>query len=701
MNYRNTPFLRIIIPFALGILLGDSFPPLDTFMQWVLTFTALVVLVTTATLKYAPRFNWLFGLLMPFSVGALAMVFTWAHQEHYAADHFSRLIPDTPTPVQIEGFLYDMPIPGAKTKARIAVHSIEGQPCSGNVLAYIAADSLRSDTLLYGDVVRISCARSPASCPPPANPHAFDYSNYLHHQNIHYTLYAHRHEVEILQRGRGNPVWAMAFSCRGRLLSVLHRYFPDTDEYAVASALLVGYKEDLSDEIKTAYAETGSMHALAVSGTHVGLLYVGVLFFLNRLPLRGRKGRITEALLALLAIWIFTFITGASASVLRASVMFSFHLVGKMIYRQSNIWNVLSASAFCLLLYNPFFLFDAGFLLSYSAVAGMAFFYPLLYKISPAWSHPWIDEAWKVLLVGVAAQTGTLPLSLYYFHQFPVYFWLSGWVVVLGGAIFLWAGTLLLVLDALWPWAASWLGWALSWMLSSMNGIIFWIQDLPGSVWSGIWIGIGGVIILYAGIMAGGAAWALKQGRWILVSLSLMWLLLTTNAFRDIAQCGQKRLYVYSIHKATLIDLMDDQHCLSLGEGVNARQELFAAQANRWACGVSHLSGQWIPLAKDTVAGSWQTIAGWIQCDTFLMAILTRQGQPLSDSTLHINAVLLTDSPKISLSECMQRYHPQVIVADNRNTWRTLQRWQEEAEANAIPFWNIRERGAWEKIIAQ
>ncbi len=313
----------------------------------------------------------------------------------------------------------------------------------GNLLLFLQIDP-QSEALRYGDRVVIRATVRPTE--PPKNPHVFDYSRYLHFQNIHFQAFVKPDSLVRLSSGHGNFIWRAAFSCREKLLALLHEHFPTQDEYAVASALLVGYKDDLSDDLRTAYAETGSMHALAVSGTHVGFLYVGLFFLLQRLRLRGRWGRLVENVVLLSAIWAFTFLTGATASVLRASVMFSTYLLGKAMFRDASVWNVLAASAFGLLIYNPYFLFDAGFQLSYAAVAGMVFFYPRFYRVSPILPK-WADYAWQVLLVGFAAQLGTLPLSLYYFHQFPVFFWLAGWVVVFGGAVFMAGGAALVVLD--------------------------------------------------------------------------------------------------------------------------------------------------------------------------------------------------------------------------------------------------------------
>lgn len=700
MNYRNTPFLRIVIPFCIGLILGDCFPLLAFHSESYWLVAAICLLIFTAGWKYPYGARWLFGLVMQSSFLVLGYLHIENYNEQYAPDHFSHYLSGDSS-VVMQGMIYDMPVPGSKTKAPIRIETIQvegqerGERCSGNLLVYVAADSLPG-TLKYGDKVLIHARRPPTRCAPAPNPHSFDYSNYLHHQNIHYNAYLKWADIQVVSQGNGNPVWAKAFEYRDRLLNLLQQHFTTTDEYAVASALLVGYKEDLSDEIKTAYAETGSMHALAVSGTHVGLLYVGVLFFLEKLPLRGRKGRFIETVLALLAIWIFTFLTGATASVLRASVMFSTHLVGKMVYRQANIWNVLSASAFGLMVYNPYFLFDAGFQLSYAAVVGMAFFYPLLYKISPILKYKWMDEGWKVLLVGVAAQIGTLPLSLYYFHQFPSYFWLSGWVVVLGGAIFLWAGALLIVLDMTIPLLGDWLGWGLYYMLYAMNQIIIFIQHLPGSVITGIWVTGIAAVVLYLMIAAAGAAITLKKAKWVFVSLSFLSVLLLANSFRSIQQNAQQHLCIYSVNKATLIDLIEGHTRITLAEGVLPKQENYAAQGHRWALGVPHTTGTGHGFAKDTVAGSIALRPPVIRNGAFSIALITADSLLQSPVATPVNAILLSNSPAVSIADCLSTYPSKLVIIDQRNTWKQVKKWKEACLEAGVEVWDIREKGAWQ-----
>jgi competence protein ComEC len=288
------------------------------------------------------------------------------------------------------------------------------QPAAGRVLLYWAAkDSSRIPH--YGDLLGVRARVEPTR--PPANPHAFDYQRYLFHQNIHHQAFVAADSLVFLSSGHGTWWWNAAYTARDQVLALLRQHFPTPDAYAVAAALLVGYKDELSDELREAYTDTGSIHALVVSGSHVSALMVFLALLLNKLPIYGRKSQWVKFLIGIPLIWSFALLTGASASVIRAVVMFSIYLLGNALWRDTNGWNILAGSALILLFFQPAWMFDPGFQLSYSAVAGMLFFYPRFNRLIPVLPK-WANYLMDPLLLGCAAQLGTLPLSLYYSHIF-------------------------------------------------------------------------------------------------------------------------------------------------------------------------------------------------------------------------------------------------------------------------------------------
>lgn len=693
MHARAYPFLRLLAPFSIGLSLGGHFDmPLPGLGRMLLTGAFLAILFAFG--QYSYRFRWIFGAYLSLWLVGAGYFHIVQHHEMRQPAHFSTL---EPTGCYVSGLVYDAPSKGARLKVPIRVEAIGVSPdsmfvCSGNLLLFLQADSL-AERIRYGDRLWVRAAIRPTA--PATNPYAFDYRRYLHFQNIHYQAFVKPDSFGIVSSRQGSALWHFAFEARDRLLRLLKIYIPTPDTYAVASALLVGYKDDLSEELRTAYAETGSMHALAVSGSHVGMLYMGLLFLLQLFHFRGRWGRLIETLLVLVVIWAFTFVTGATASVLRASVMFSTYMLGKLIYREGSAWNVLGFSAFGLLVYNPYFLFDAGFQLSYAAVAGMVFFYPRFYRLSPVMPG-WLNAGWSVLLVGFAAQLGTLPLSLYYFHQFPVYFWLAGWVVVLGGAIFLWGGAVLAVLDLVSVVLSKWLGLGLFYMLWGMNWLIINIQHLPGSVISGVWVNAGTALLLYVGVVMLGALMVTRKIAWLLGLLGLMLILGLGRLARTWEQDRQINLTLYDVGKKRLVDMMDGRQGYALSDTLTKKQLLFAAQSNRWAHGVMQCETHF--LTQDS---TWNTSN--IYWDPPFLQFFSKKIVMLDDPALlkgkrqiAVDVLVLSGNLRTDIANCQTYFPCGLVVIDGTSSWRRVAAWKAQCRELGIAVWDVRAQGAYE-----
>ncbi len=699
MNPRLAPFVRLLLPFVVGIILADALAlPAPNAVVYGLLST-MFVLVLAAWRRFAYRWRWLYGSASTLLLIAAGYIHTTLHDERTQPAHFAG-VATLPQKLFILATVYEAPSRGGKVKVPLRVEAVGNAADSlataaGNLLVFLNADSL-SESLRYGDRLIVACVVRATE--GPKNPHAFDYRRYLSYQNIHYQAFVHTDSLQVLATGQGNACWRLAYHCRDRLLGLLQRHFPTLDEYAAASALLVGYRDDLSDEMRAVYAETGSMHALAVSGTHVGFLYAGLMLGLGRLPLRGRSGRLLQTALVLAAIWAFTLLTGATASVLRASVMFSTYLLGKALYREAPVWNILAASAFGLLVFNPYFLFDAGFQLSYAAVAGMVFFYPKLYRLSPPLPRlP--DEGLKVLLVGVAAQLGTLPLTLYYFNQFPVYFWLSGWVVVLGGALFLWGGALLVLLDFVSVVLAEWFGKMLYALVWGINWCVFRISELPFSIITGIWLEVWGAVLLTLVLLCVAVAWETKRGRFLLPAVAMLVVLFWHGALVKVRQMERQKVVVYHVNRQHLVDCFDGLQVFRLRDSLSDKQEQFAAQRQRWALRVEDVTE--LPYEKNAL----NTDHKFIYREPFLyiggktIAIINDASLAPSGAKrpfgLTVSAVVLTHNAKVNVADCRVLFPDALLVFDSSNKpWR-VEKWKKACENIHAPYHDVRTSGAW------
>jgi len=260
------------------------------------------------------------------------------------------------------------------------------------------------------------------------NPFEFDYENYLAGKQIYYSTYIPAKNLRIKRKPAGFSGIPHAERFRNKLISRLKEELSNDQAFQIISALTLGYREELTPETRSFFTSAGAMHVLAVSGLHVGMLYLFLKLIFSFLR-RTKRGRLLYVTLIVCCLWGYARLTGFSPSVQRASFMFTFILIGSSLHRPVSTYNSIAASAFFLLLINPNTLFNAGFQLSYMAVISIVFFYPRLESMITT-NYRLLKKTGQLLCVSVAAQIGTFPLSIYYFHQFPVYFWLSNFVVI-------------------------------------------------------------------------------------------------------------------------------------------------------------------------------------------------------------------------------------------------------------------------------
>ncbi len=365
----------------------------------------------------------------------------------------------------------------------------------GKVLVYIKKDSLSSEALKYGDRIVVNMRIQAVS--GPKNPNAFDYRKYLAYQNVHFTAFTTLADVWVLQN-KGNDVFGFAFRAQQACAEIIRKNIRDREAAGIVLSLVLGLKDDLEQPLKTAYASAGVMHILAVSGLHVGIFYAILLFLLGWM--NHGKYKWLFALVCLLVLWTYAFITGLSPSVLRAVTMFSSIIIAKAFARQYNVYNAIAASAFFLLCYNPFLIMSVGFQLSYTAVLGIVFLFQKFYQIFSI-ENRFLDAVWKMTSVSLAAQVAVFPLSVYYFHQFPVYFLLANLFVIPAAFAILVLGIGLLVLHFL-PGADWLIGIVLEFFVLWVNKFVYFVNTLPQSNLSNLYIS-GWQVVFLTGMIIG------------------------------------------------------------------------------------------------------------------------------------------------------------------------------------------------------
>ncbi len=310
------------------------------------------------------------------------------------------------------------------------------------------------------------------------NPYEFDYKNFLERKRIYRQVYLNENQW-IKTNNSIRNLKILAEIVREKLLKSYCDQGIHHTELEILSALTLGYKRDLDPETRRVFTSAGASHILAVSGLHVGIVY-WVIFMLLGFLREIKFGKFLFVLITIVLLWAYAFITGLSPSVMRAATMFTIFVIGENLNRKSNIYNSLAASAFILLLINPNNLFEPGFQLSYSAVFGIVFLQPKIEKLITVKSKI-LKFIWTLLTISIAAQITTSPITVYYFGQFPSYFWTTNTFMIPAAMLLIPFGFVLLIFSHV-VLLSNFLSIIINLILKLVYSLLLLIEQLPSSV---------------------------------------------------------------------------------------------------------------------------------------------------------------------------------------------------------------------------
>lgn len=466
-TFKNIPFLRITLAFAIGIYLASILAIQSTFLLiLVIGITGFLVLVHT---RYTYFLSPIFGILA-FILIALFGAITYEQYNDITSTETRGLIAAT---------VMETPQEKANSfKSLVLLHSIKTPDTligtREKILVYFEKTP---DIKQLKPGSQIIFEQSSKSIENRGNPYEFNYKKYLGKKHIYRQVYL-KSENWKLAGYRNNTPLLWAETIRDKLLKIYHNQNIGAKETEIFSALTLGYKRELDQETKRIFSSAGAMHVLAVSGLHVGILFYLFSFCFGFLQKR-KTGRFFYVLLAIGFLYTYAFITGLSPSVLRACTMFSLIIIASNINRRTNIYNTLATSAFLLLLINPNNLFETGFQLSYIAVYGIVFLQPRLAGLWPIKNKVGLFF-WNLTTVSIAAQIVTFPLSAYYFNQFPTYFLFSNLVVIPAAMLLIPLGLCLLPFSQI-PLLAGLISTAVKWIIKGVYFILSSIESFPNS----------------------------------------------------------------------------------------------------------------------------------------------------------------------------------------------------------------------------
>ena len=672
MKILDFPLTKISFCFMAGILLASYWLP----SFWVLALFLMVIILIFVGSYFLKAKNKIdavyFGIItwvLSFLVGVVSV---YIHNHRFDKENYSNKIKDFNKQHQIELVLREKLKTSNQNLRFVAlIKKIDNKVCTGKMLLNIHKDSLNSNFFI-GENLQITAnlLRNKSS----KNPAQFDYSKYLENKSIFAQVYVAADDIKIGSK-IDTDIWYYSDRIRQRIITNLEKNNFGTKELAVTLALLLGQQQDIASDVLEDYQLAGAVHILSVSGLHVGFILLFINLILSRLP-KTKFNLYFKLIVTVFSLWTFAVIAGLSPSVVRSAAMFSMVAIGLFLNRKTNIFHTLLVSALLILLFQPSFLFDVGFQLSYLSLFFILWLQPLL-------SQLWIPKnkistyLWDIITVSFAAQIGAFPLSIYYFHQFPGLFFITNLIVIpfltliMGWGVFvmIWAffGSIPLLFTQVLEKLIQFMNWIIAWVASLEN---FIIKDISFNYY----MLLSSYLFIIAAII-----WFKKPNFQKLIVALLGLFIFQICYFSSIWNSQKKEeLIVFNSNRNTLITQKTGRNLTvfatdSILKNVSSNTLLKFYRVERF-CSIKKK----VPLGNVLFFKNKKILIIDKSC---------------SYTNCNPDVLLLINSPKINLDRILNDVKPKEIIADASNYKTYVKCWKATCEQQKIPFHATAENG--------
>ena len=675
MKLLNFTIIKLTLCLVIGIIIGFSF----TFSLIEITTALCVTIIGLSTSYYYLKSRYkdssVFGCFAFAAVLCIGVLSTIITDETLQSSHYKnsdinlnnynefsfkvekRLKPD----------LYN-------TKYIVRITTLNTIKASGLILLNIKKDSTSYELNIGASY---ATKHKFVAIQKPKNPFQFNYNKYLKERQVHHQVYSIQTELLAIE-SNSKTLSSFADNFRKIINSKLIKAGFRPDALSIINALLLGQRQDISPEIYNNYVNAGTIHILAVSGLHVGIVFLILGFLLQPLH-RFKYGKhFIKPTIIVLFLWGFAIVAGLSPSVTRAVSMFSIIAIAQHLKRPTNIYNTITISAFIILLINPIFIFDIGFQMSYLAVLAIVSIQPLLYKLWQPKNYL-VDKPWQIFTVTLAAQLGVAPISLFYFHQFPGLFFVSNLVIIPFLGLILGFGLLVIFL-ALIDKLPNFLVESFGFVIDCLNSFIAWIAKFEDFLFRDISFSIYHVLASYLIIITIIKLWKNRTVYTIKLSLFSVFIF--------------SAVLVYTKYNTTTSEfvIFNKSRKTVLGKKIN-RQLTVNHNLNNFNFDEEQ-------ILKNYKVGHF---INYIETDS-IYSVYNLNNELLlvidSSSAYKVKEfkpdyILLRNSPKLNLNRLIDSLNPKLIIADASNYKSYVQRWKATCEHKKIPFHSTYEKGAF------
>lgn len=674
---RQSPILRLLVSLCIGIIAGE-------FLEWNLRQSAslliaafIIYIVLVPIRKTSWKYRWIKGAsiwLIFFSGGMNAVVINKQlnypkHFSNYQFDYF--VIRITAPPVHR--------VKSVKTDAEIISVQTNGEwrQVEGKLRIYFDPKGFAGT---YGDYMIVK--GMPQRVAGPLNPYEFNNAKYLSHHGIYHQLYLTSDRWKLLPLNETSIIYKSSWDLRNYLVDILSMELIDPDIYSVASALLVGFEEDIGDEVMNAYAASGTLHVLSVSGMHVALIYKVLEWMLSFL-LKMKRGRHFYYAFIIVFVWFYSLLSGLSPSVLRAAMMLTLVVGGKWMSRTSSVHNSMFVACFFLLIFNPFLIFEVGFQLSLLAVGGIVFIHPLLFRVYTP-KGKLLFALWSIISVSICATLLTFPIGLFYFHQFPNLFLISNMVIIPATTAAIYGCIALVFL-----YHVPFLGFLI---MKFVYGTIWFsnqaavlIEKIPYSVTNGIFINGLEVLYIYVLIIVFVLFLMRRQAIMLMLLLAGCIMLSAFQCYENLKISLSKEFTVFSIRKKSCLFFRDGLKSQLLADTVattfNFQIQTYLLSNGISTDNLSNTDRKKMPFYKS----GGKTIL--LPDSNFIKQKFTGH--------IDVDFIVVSAGMHPDFKRLESVYHPELFILDSSLKPSVAFKIKEELIALQIPFYDVMEKGAF------
>jgi competence protein ComEC len=672
MKILHFPLAKISLAFIIGIVSFQYYKPSPIWVFGSVLFCVFLLLVFHLLSKTKNNFKLIFGVLSLLTSLLLGVASSIIHKETYNSLHYTNQIKDYENQHLIRLVINEKLKNTQKNTRYIStIRSVDKQQSFGKIILNIKKPN-QIDSIKIGAELNVigMLYKNKGSF----NPNQFDYGKYLENQEIYAQVYANESQVKVI--GKQKTIWSQFSNFRTKIIENLALSNFKKEELNILIALLLGQQQDISPEILKDYQYAGAVHILSVSGLHVGFILMFITFLLKPMS-NSKRNAILKLAVILISLWTYGILAGLSASVVRSVTMFSFVAIGIHLKRTVNIFHTLLVSMLLILLWKPSFLFDVGFQLSYLALFFILWLQPLLSNI---WQpkNRIIQYIWDIVTVSTAAQIGAMPLSIYYFHQFPGLFFITNIIVLplLGVIMIIGLIAIIIACFGIVPFV---IAKPLEFLIEFLNSIIHWVATFEDFIIKNISFNKEMLVASYLVIIFSVIWFKKKEFNTLILTLISIVSLQCVFIYTKFKTENAHELIVFNAKKHSIIterknDLVTVYSNDSILENIDNN---LAIQ--------SYLIGNFCKIEEKKNIGN-------------LFYFKNKKILIIDSSSVYLektkpDILIVINSPKINLLRVFESWKPEQVVIDGSNYKSYARLWEATCRKEKIPFHNTNEKG--------